>query len=140
MKKILTVICAVLCISGIGASSSIAAAQTAIRLSNVRSIYIEKMDNNLDQYLASAISAKFHGTLTVVLDRAQADAIMKGENMAAQQTQNGTVELVDKSGQTVLWSGSANDRSLITLDIGHGGEKKLADHLIGELKKAMQPK
>ena len=140
MKKILTVICAVLCISGIGASSSIAAAQTAIRLSNVRSIYIEKMDNNLDQYLASAISAKFHGTLTVVLNREQADAIMKGENMAAQQTQNGTVELVDKSGQTVLWSGSANDRSLITLDIGHGGEKKLADHLIGELKKAMQPK
>ncbi len=115
-------------------------AQATITLSNVRKVYIEKMNNNLDQYLASSISAKFHGTLTVVLDQSQADAILKGDNMAAQQTQRGTVQLVDKSGQTVLWSGSANDRNMMTLDIGHGGEKKLADHLIGELKKAMQPK
>jgi hypothetical protein len=111
----------------------------AIQLSNVRRVYIEKMNNNLDQYLASSISAKFHGTLTVVLDRAQADAILKGENMAAQETQRGTVQLVDKAGSTVLWSGSANDKSMLTLDLKHGGEKKLADHLIGELKKAMQP-
>ena len=89
----------------------------------MRKIYIEKMNNNLDQYLASSISAKFHGMLTVVLEPAQADAILKGENMAAQQTQNGTVQLVDKSGSTVLWSGSANDRNILTLDIGHGGEK-----------------
>jgi hypothetical protein len=27
----------------------------------------------------------------------------------------------------------------VELDWKHGGEKKLADHLIGELKKAMQP-
>ena len=138
MKKLLTFVCAVLCVSGFGFASRGAMGQ-AMRLSSVRSVYIEKMDNNLDQYLASSISAKFHGTLTVVLNRAQADAILRGQNMAAQETQRGTVQLVDKAGSTVLWSGSANDKSIITLDLKHGGEKKLADHLIGELKKAMQP-
>jgi hypothetical protein len=138
MKRVLIFVCVVLCVCSIGFSSREAMGQ-AIQLSNVRRVYIEKMNNNLDQYLASSISAKFHGTLTVVLDRGQADAILKGENMAAQETQRGTVQLVDKAGSTVLWSGSANDKSMLTLDLKHGGEKKLADHLICELKKAMQP-
>ena len=74
-----------------------------------------------------------------VLDRASADAILRAQNLAAQETQKATVQLVDKSESTILWSGSANDRSMMMLDLKHGGEKKLADHLIGELKKAMQP-
>ena len=134
MRKILTLFVAMLSLS-----SYVAAAQSAIQLSNVRKVYIEKMNNNLDQYLASSISSKFHGTLTVVLDRASADAILRGQNLAAQETQKATVQLVDKSESTILWSGSANDRSMMMLDLKHGGEKKLADHLIGELKKAMQP-
>ncbi len=138
MKKLLTFVCAVLCVCGFCVTAHPAEGQP-IPLSNVRRVYIEKMDNNLDQYLASAISAKFHGTLTVVLDTKQADAILRGQNLAAQETQKATVQLVDKAGTTVLWSGSANDRSLLTLDLKHGGQKKLADHLIGELKKAMQP-
>ena len=134
MRKILTLFVAMLSLS-----SYVAAAQSAIQLSNVRKVYIEKMNNNLDQYLASSISSKFHGTLTVVLDRASADAILRAQNLAAQETQKATVQLVDKSESTILWSGSANDRSMMMLDLKHGGEKKLADHLIGELKKAMQP-
>jgi hypothetical protein len=134
MRKILTLFVAMLSLS-----NYVAAAQSAIQLSNVRKVYIEKMNNNLDQYLASSISSKFHGTLTVVLDRASADAILRAQNLAAQETQKATVQLVDKSESTILWSGSANDRSMMMLDLKHGGEKKLADHLIGELKKAMQP-
>ncbi|MGA8937556.1 MAG: hypothetical protein WB439_00170 [Acidobacteriaceae bacterium] len=134
MKRLLTLVLVLLSFSGV-----YAVAQSAILLSNVRKVYIEKMDNGLDQYLASAISAKFHGTLTVVLNRDAADAILRGEGMTAQQTQNGTVQLVDKNGSTVLWSGSAGDKSLMTLGLKHNGEKQVADHLISELKKAMQP-
>src|SRR5579863_8773894 len=133
MRKILTLFVAMLSLS-----NYVAAAQSAMQLSNVRKVYIEKMNNNLDQYLASSISSKFHGSLTVVLDRSAADAILRGQNLTAQETQKATVQLVDKGGSTVLWSGSAGDRSLMTLDLKHGGEAKLADHLIGELKKAMQ--
>jgi hypothetical protein len=131
MKKLLTFALALFSLSAV--------AQSPMLLSNVRKVFIEKMDNNLDQYLASSISSKFHGSLTVVLDRSSADAILKGANLTAQETQKATVQLVDKAGSTVLWSGSANDRSMMTLDLKHGGEKKLADHLISELKKAMQP-
>ena len=133
MKKFLTLALALLSLT------TVAVSQAAVMLSNVRKVYIEKMDNNLDQYLASSISAKFHGSLTVVLDRASADAVLKAENMTAQDTQKATVQLVDKGATTVLWSGSANDRSMMMLDLKHGGEKKLADHLIAQLKKAMQP-
>ena len=115
-------------------------AQTAPTLANVRKVYIEKMDNNLDQYLTSSISSKFHGSMTVVLEKSQADAILRGENMGAQNTTKGTVELVDPSGKVVLWSGTASDRSGKFLDLKHGGEQKIADHLIGKLKKAMQPR
>ena len=113
-------------------------AQSTIMLSNVRRIYIEKMADNLDQYLASSISAKFKGSVTVVLDKKEADAVMKGVNIGAQTTEKATVQLVDPGEHQVLWSGTANDRSLMTLDISHGGQQKIADNLIGQLKKAMR--
>jgi hypothetical protein len=96
------------------------------------------MENNLDEYLRSAISKQFHGTLTIVLKRDEADAILSGVNSAAQRTENATITLTDPQGKVVLWSGTANDRSGKFLDLKHGGESKLADHLIGQLRKAMQ--
>src|ERR1700678_2094792 len=101
MKKLLTFALALF--SPLALFSLSAVAQSAALLSNVRKVFIEKMDNNLDQYLASSISSKFHGSLTVVLDRSSADAILKGENLTAQETQKATVQLVDKGGSTVLW-------------------------------------
>jgi hypothetical protein len=122
----------------IGLNAVLAFAQTPIQLSMVRKIYIEQMDNHLDQYLASSISEKFHNTMTVVLERSQADAILRGVNITAQNTTRATVELVDPAQHVILWSGSAGDKSLMTLDIKHGGEQKIADHIIGQMKKAMQ--
>jgi F420-0:gamma-glutamyl ligase-like protein len=115
-----------------------ALAQNAVTLANVRKIYVEKMPDNLDQYLVSEISKKFHGSLTIVLNQSEADAILHGVNLTAQNTSNGTVQLVDPKGTTVLWSGSANDRSMMFLDLKHGGQQKIASHLIDQLKKAMQ--
>ena len=113
-------------------------AQSHVLLANVRKVYIEKMADNLDQYLASSISKKFHGSLTVVLNKSEADAILRGVNIGAQSTTQATVQLVDPAGSEVLWSGTGGDRKLLTLDIAHGGQAKIADRLIGELKKAMQ--
>lgn len=109
-----------------------------IRLADVRKIYIEKMSNGLDEYLRAAISKKFHQRLTIVLEESQADAIMKSPNQAAQQTEKATVDLMDPHNKVVLWSGSAGDRSAAWLKLKHGGEQKVADHLIEDLKKAME--
>jgi len=113
-------------------------AHAQILLSNVRRIYIEKMADNLDQYLASSISSKLHGSIAVVLDRKDADAVLKGVNIGAQTTEKATVQLVDPDERQILWSGTAGDRKMMTLDISHGGQQKIADNLIGQLKKAMR--
>lgn len=113
-------------------------AQTTMRLADVRKVYIDKMDNSLDEYLRSSISKKFHGTLTVVLKREEADAILAGVNPAAQRTRTGTITLTDREGNVVLWSGTASDREGKFLDLKHGGGQKLADHLVDQMKKAME--
>lgn len=59
-------------------------------------------------------------------------------NATAQRTQTATITLTDPQGKVVLWSGTANDRNVKFLDLKHGGEEKLADHLTGQLNKAMQ--
>jgi hypothetical protein len=115
-------------------------AQSNPALFNVKKVYVEKMENNLDQYIISEISRQFHGSLAVVLEPRQADGIIKGINIGAQNTTKATVELVDPSGKTVLWSSTGNDRNKMLLDLKHGGDQKIAAHLVKDLKKAMQPK
>jgi len=115
-------------------------AQSAAPLSNIKKIYVEQMPNNLNQYLTSELSKQVHGHLTVVLQASGADAIMKGVNIGAQDTTSATVQLVDPNGEKVLWSGTAGDRSAKFLDLKHGGEEKIAAHLVSQRHKAMQPK
>ena len=111
--------------------------QKQVLVSNVRKIYIEKMANNLDQYLASSISSKFKGTVTVVLNKGDADAILRGVNIGAQTSVQATVELVDPTEKQIIWSGTAGDRNMATLGITHGGLQKIADHLMEQMHKAM---
>jgi hypothetical protein len=76
--------------------------------------------------------------LTVVLQQADAEAIMKGAANTAQDTSVGTVQLVDLGGKTILWSGTAKDGDKVFLSLNHRGEQKVAANLVGQLKKAMQ--
>jgi len=115
-------------------------AQTNPALFNVKKVYVEKMENNLDQYITSEISRQFHGSLAVVLEPSEADGIIKGINIGAQNTTKATVQLVDPSGKVVLWSSTGNDRNKLFLDLKHGGNQKIAAHLVKDLKKSMQPK
>jgi hypothetical protein len=115
-------------------------AQTNAPLSHMKKIYVEKMDNNLDQYITSEISRQFHGSLEIVTEASQADGILKGVNIGAQNTQGATVNLVDPGGKVVLWSGTAGDRENKFLDLKHGGQRTVAEHLVHELRKAMQSK
>jgi hypothetical protein len=112
----------------------------ATSLSNIRKVYVEPMENHLDQYLTSEISKQFHGTLEIVTSAGSADAILKGVNLGVQTTNQATVNLVDPSGKVVLWSGTAGDRDQKFLDLKHGGLQSVAAHLVRSLHKAMQAK
>ncbi len=121
------------------AFAGMAMAQTP-SLTNIRKIYVEPMENHLDQYLTSEISKQFHGSLQIVTSPGEAEAILKGVNVGAQATNKATVNLTDLSGKVVLWSGTGGDRENKFLDAKHGGLQAIAGHLIHSLHKAMQSK
>jgi hypothetical protein len=62
------------------------AAQSNPSLSHIKRIYVEKMENNLDQYITSEISRQFHGSLEIVTEPSRAEALLKGVNIGAQNT------------------------------------------------------
>jgi len=146
----------VLCVlAAIGAAASpmFAAEQkpAAISLHSIKKIYVDKMDNDLDQYLRAEIQKQFKNEITVVLKPEDADAIMAGVSehqngtraavtgrwLGLHDTATGSVSLLDKGGSTVLWSGEAGDRSIMFGAMKRGGPRKVADRLINDLKKAM---
>jgi hypothetical protein len=121
-------------------------------LKSVHKVFIEKMDNDLDQYLRAEIVKQFKGSLVVVLDAKDADGILAGVNeqekgtgakitgryLGLHDVATGTISLLDKEGKTILWSDEAGDRSLLLGALKRGGQRKVADRLISKLKKAME--
>ena len=125
---------------------------TTPSLKSIKKIYIEKMDNDLDKYLRAEISKQFKGNVVVVLDAKDADGILAGVDeeqkgtgakitgryLGLHDVATGTVSLLDKEGKVILWSDEAGDRSLLFGAMKRGGQRKVADRLIGKLKKAME--
>jgi hypothetical protein len=120
-------------------------------LKAIHRLYIEKMDNNLDQYIRAEIIKQCKNKLTVVLDPKDADAILTGVNTEEKGTgakitgrylglhdvTTGTVSLLDKEGKTLLWSDEAGDRNLFWGPLKRGGQRKVADRLVSKLKSAI---
>ena len=137
-------------LSAIGFMGTLLIAQTP-DLKSVHKIFIEKMDNNLDQYLRAEFTKQFKGKVMVVLDRKDADAILAGVGeeqkgtgakitgryLGLHDVATGTVSLLDKEGKTILWSNESGDRNLWVGPLARGGQRKVADRLVSKLKKAM---
>jgi hypothetical protein len=131
-------------------SAAVAFAQTP-DLKSVHKIFIDKMPNDLDQYLRAEFTKQLKGRVAVVLDAKDADAILTGVSeeekgtgakitgryLGLHDVATGTVSLLDKEGKTLLWSEEAGDRSLMFGVLRRGGERKVADRLVGKLKKAL---
>jgi len=107
-----------------------APAITSIR--DVKKLYIEKMPNDLDEYIKAEISRQMPGRLVMVLHQEDADAVMKG----VATNRNGNVTITDLRGTTELWAGEAGDKGIYLTKI-HGGEKKVAERLVSNLKRAL---
>jgi hypothetical protein len=125
--------------------------QDAASLRSIKKIYIEKMPNDLDQYLRAEIVKQFKGSVTVVLDKNDADGILTGIDeertgtgaqitgryLGLHDNATGTISLLDKAEKNILWTDEAGDRSLLFGVMKRGGQRKVADRLIAKLKKAM---
>ena len=146
------VISCVLALAGALTPPAFAQDGAAPSLRSIRRIYVDKMDNDLDQYIRAEIQKKFRGDIVVVLKPEAADAILAGVSehqsgtraavtgrwMGLHDTDTGSVSLLDKTGTTVLWSSEAGDRSLFWGSMKRGGPRKVADRLISNLKKAIE--
>ena len=141
MKALTIALLGALCILG----------EDAPTLGSIRKVYIEKMPNDLDQYLRAEFSKQLRGRVTVVLKKEDADGIITGINeeqkgtgakitgryLGLHDTANGTISLLDKTESNILWSDEAGDRNLFFGIAHRGGERKVADRLVNKLKKAM---
>ena len=146
--------CAVALVAHMSAPAAVelAAQAPTVSLQSIKRIYVDKMDNDLDQYIRAEIQKQFKGAIQVVLKPELADAVMAGVSehqtgtraavtgrwLGLHDTATGSVSLLDKTGEVVLWSGEAGDRSLIWGSMKRGGPRKVADRIVNNLKKAMQ--
>ncbi len=85
------------------------------------------------------------------MDETDADAILTGVSeeekgtgakitgryLGLHDVATGSVTLVNKERKAILWADEAGDRSLMFGVMKRGGQRKVADRLIGKLKKAM---
>jgi len=117
----------------------------------IRKIFVDKMANDLDQYIRAEFSKQFKGTVVVVLDQKDADAILTGTSdekkgtgaaitgryLGLHDNATAAVSLVSKDGKTILWSDEAGDRSLLFGAMKRGGQRKVADRIVKKLKEAI---
>ncbi|HEY3840201.1 MAG TPA: hypothetical protein VGL72_26695 [Bryobacteraceae bacterium] len=125
-------------------------AQTA-PLAAIHKVFIDKMANDLDQYLRAEIVKQMKGRLTVVLDRNSADGILTGVDeeehgtgakitgryLGLHDIATGSLSLLNKDGTVLLWADEAGDRSLMFSVLRRGGQRKVAERLIRKLKSAL---
>jgi hypothetical protein len=118
-------------------------------LRSIGRIYIDKMPNDLDQFIRAEIGKQLKNRMAVVLKEEDADAVMTGtgENrtgtgaaitgryLGLHDNATGSVSIVDKQRRVVIWSSEAGDRSLLFGVMKRGGPRKVADRLVSKLKK-----
>src|SRR4029078_9013683 len=103
-------------------SVCLAFAQTP-ELKSIHKIYIDKLPNDLDQYLRAEFFKQMKGKVSIVLEEKDADGILTGvseekKGTGAQITgrylglhdnATGSLSMVDKERKTILWADEAGD-------------------------------
>jgi hypothetical protein len=134
------------------ASSALAISQsTPVAVPDLRSIhriFIDKLPNDLDQYLRAEFSKQMKGKVVVVLDEKDADGIMTGVSeeekgtgakitgryLGLHDVATASMSLLDRERKVILWADEAGDRHLIFSVAHRGGERQVAARLVEKLK------
>lgn len=91
-------------------------------LKSTLKIFIQKMPNDLDQYLRAEFSKQMEGKIVIVPAEKDADATIT------------SLSMVNKDQKVLLWSDDAGDK-MITYHVKPGGERKVAERLVTKLRK-----
>jgi hypothetical protein len=117
--------------------SSIPPSATAriLSLKDVKTVFVEAMPNNLDQFIREEVAKQLAGRMAVTTVKKDADAIL---TPVRARPGSPAISLTDLSGTTVLWSEDAEDRNVLFRAIKRGGPQKMAERLVSKLKVAVQ--
>lgn len=110
-------------------------------------IFISPMQGGLDGFLASEI-IKSHLPVTVVTEEKDADVVMVGASLKAddhwyntvfggKDKNEGNVRILNVKSHEMVWAGEAGDRSLWFTAFKRGGERKVAERIVKQLRKDM---
>ena len=108
-------------------------------------IFISEMEGKLDGFIAPEI-IKQKLPVTVVLDEKNADFVLAGASIKAddkwyhvafggKDKNEGNVRLLDERSKTMVWAGEAGDRSLWYGGFRRGGQRKVAERIVRQMKK-----
>ena len=102
------------------------------------------MDNGLNGFLAPEIIKK-KVPVIIVTDEAQAEYVLAGASLKAddkwyhtlfggKDKNEGNVRLLDVKSKQLVWAAEAGDRSLWWGNLKRGGQRKVADRIVGKMK------
>ena len=122
-------------------------ANAQVELPKGAKVFIAPMKGSLDGFIASEIVKK-KVPMVVVTEEAQADYILTGASLKAddhwyntvfggKDKNEGNVRLLDVKSKRMIWAGEAGDRSLWAGGFKRGGERKIADRIVGQMKKEL---
>ncbi len=108
-------------------------------------IFISEMEGKLDGFIAPEI-IKQKLPFRVVLDEKEADFVLAGASIKAddkwyhaafggKDKNEGNVRLLDIKQKTMVWAGEAGDRSLWYGGLRRGGQRKVAQRIVKQMKK-----
>jgi hypothetical protein len=115
------------------------------RLGADRHLYISPMEGKLDGFIAAEV-IKEHLPVNIVLDDKDADLVLVGQSLkeddhwynavwGGKDKNEGNMRLIDVRSRSMVWAGEAGDRSLIYGQFKRGGERKVAERLVRQMKK-----
>jgi hypothetical protein len=119
--------------------------QAQTRVPRGSKVFIAEMEGKLDGFLSPEI-IKQKLPISVVLDEKEADFVLAGASIKAddkwyhvafggKDKNEGNVRLLDVKAKTMVWAGEAGDRSLWYGSFRRGGERKVAERIIKQMKK-----
>jgi hypothetical protein len=114
-------------------AASVPASNQVMTLREVRRIFVEKMPDQLDEYVKSEIDKQLFGRVRLASRRENADAVLQGVT----DEDTGSAILTDLKGSVVLWKDEAGDESSLLGITKRGGPKKIAERLVNSLKEKM---
>jgi hypothetical protein len=118
---------------------------SAPRLGADRRLFISPMEGKLDGFIAAEVVKQALPVL-VVLDDKDVDLVLVGQSLkeddhwynaiwGGKDKNEGNLRLIDVRSRSMVWAGEAGDRSLIYGKFKRGGERKVAERLVRQMKK-----